>query len=156
MASFGDHRDHVGTVREFIILMTKRMKQCADTNRLRCSEQLDAGKMSAQDFALVLALAEHGTMPVKDIAARLPGISLSTLTRVLDKLEEHGFITRTLDAGDRRSFLISATDKSLEAATNYFRQVDGVAESMLGVLTDSERQTLAELLGKVRHRLKEE
>lgn len=154
--SSADNRDHVGTVREFIILMTKRMKQCADTNQRRCSEQLDAGKISSQEFALLLALTEHGTMPVKDVAARLAGISLSTLTRMLDKLEEHGFITRALDPCDRRSFLISATDKSLEAAVSYSRQVDGVAESMLDGLTEPERRTLVELLGKVRRHLKSE
>jgi DNA-binding MarR family transcriptional regulator len=149
-------RDHVGTVREFIMLTAKRMKQCAESNRLRCSEQLDAGKMSAQEFALVLALTEHGTMPVKDIAARLPGISLSTLTRMLDKLEECGFVTRALDPLDRRSFLISAADKAHEAAERYLRQVNGIAESMLNGLTDSERQSLAELLDKIRQNMKSE
>jgi DNA-binding MarR family transcriptional regulator len=146
--------DHAGTVREFIVLIAKRMKQCAESNRRLCSDQLAAGKMSAQEFALVLALTEHGTMPVKDIAARLPGVSLSTLTRMLDKLERGGFVTRALDPGDRRSFLISAADKACEAAERYARQVDGIAESLLAGLTEPERQSLAELLGKIRQNLK--
>lgn len=154
--AFLRNRDHVGAVREFILLITKRMKHCAETNQRRCSEQLDAGKMSAQEFAILLALTEHGTMPVKDIAARLPGISLSTLTRMLDKLEEHGFAIRALDPGDRRSFLVSASDKAHQAAERYSRQVDGVAQSVLGGLTETERQTLVELLGKVRRHLTSE
>lgn len=151
-----DDRKHVCVVREFIVDIGKRLNRCAEQNQKRCSEQLDAGKVSSQEFALLLALTEHGTLAVKDIAARLSGISLSTLTRMLDKLEENGFITRALDPGDRRSFLITGTGKAHQAAEAYTRQMDRVAASMLDALEPPEQAMLVELFGKIRTHLKTE
>lgn len=152
MAVPEDHKN-VCAVRDFIADIGKRMKQCAEQHQKRCSEHLDAGKVSSQEFALLLALTEHGTMAVKDIAARLPGISLSTLTRILDKLEDNGFVTRALDPEDRRSFLITGTGKARQAADAYSRQMDRVAASMLDALEQEERTKLVELLGKIRTHL---
>jgi DNA-binding MarR family transcriptional regulator len=155
MADFEDSK-HVCAVREFLADVGKRLSRCAEQNQKRCSEQLDAGKISSQEFALLLALTEHGTMAVKDIAARLSGISLSTLTRMLDKLEENGFVTRALDPEDRRSFLISGTGKAIQAADAYTRQMDCVASSMLEALEPSERELLIGMIGKIRARLRTE
>ncbi|MFC0211163.1 MarR family winged helix-turn-helix transcriptional regulator [Paenibacillus chartarius] len=149
-------RKHIRCVSDFLALVGKKMKQCAEYNQRQCSQQLEDGRITAQEFAIVLALTEYGTMPVKEIASRLQGVSLSTLTRMLDKLESSEFITRTLDPGDRRSFLISATDKARAAEESYKRQVDQVAESMIECLTAEERQQLIELLGKMRLQLRGE
>jgi DNA-binding MarR family transcriptional regulator len=145
-------------VRDFILLVGSSMKRCAEQHQRRCAADFDErrSRMSAQEFAIVLILTEHGTMPVKDIAARLPGISLSTLTRMLDKLEAERFVTRALDPGDRRSFLVSATTKAQAAEEQYKSQVAGVAESLLAGLNAEEQLQFVSLLRKVKCSLKPE
>ncbi|KKL47651.1 hypothetical protein LCGC14_2333420, partial [marine sediment metagenome] len=52
-------------------------------------------------------LSTHGPMRVKDIVAQLVGVSPSTLTRILDRLEQEGMVKRTLNPMDRRSFRVT-------------------------------------------------
>lgn len=47
---------------------------------------------------------------------RVFGIKQSTLTSMLDRLEEAGFIRREINRDDRRSFLIHISDTGLELA----------------------------------------
>jgi len=43
---------------------------------------------------LFLWMEPRGPLMVKDIALELNGVSLSTLTRILDRLEQQGYISR--------------------------------------------------------------
>jgi DNA-binding MarR family transcriptional regulator len=145
---------HLEYVREFITLLSQQVKKCSDTQIKKCAESSeDACKINNQELTLLFLLNERGTLAVKNIACNLQGTSLSTLTRMLDKLEEHEYILRELDPNDRRSFLISATDKTLEVIESYKHQMQNVAYSMLEVLTPAERLMLIELYGKIKFNL---
>lgn len=137
-------------VREFIALLGKQVKQCADTQIKKCAESNeDACKITNQELSILFMLNEQASLAVKEIAYNLNGISLSTLTRMLDKLEEHSYITRLLDRNDRRSFLISPTQKAQLVVESYKRQMQSVAYSILEALTPAERLILIELYAKI-------
>jgi DNA-binding MarR family transcriptional regulator len=58
------------------------------------------------------------------------GMNKSSLTRMIDDLEEKGMVFRKNDPEDRRKVLISLTDKGLECY-NYFNEiVDEIFESV--------------------------
>lgn len=142
-------------VREFISLLGQQVKKCADTQIKKCAETSeDACKITNQELSILFILNEQDTLAVKEIACNLNGISLSTLTRMLDKLEEHGYITRALDRNDRRSFLISSTQKAQHVVESYKQQMQSVAYSILEALTPEERLILIELYAKIRPNLK--
>jgi DNA-binding MarR family transcriptional regulator len=83
-----------------------------------------------------------------DIAIAL-GYSPRTITEALDTLERDGLITRTPHPADRRAKILSITKKGardLAAAQGVRDQVRG---QIFGVLTDSEREHLLDLLQRI-------
>lgn len=69
--------------------------------------------------------------------ARVFGHIASTMTSILDRLEQRGFIERTTNPDDRRSFLVGLTEVGLETADQILslletlekRIADGVTEA---------------------------
>ena len=72
-----------------------------------------------------------------------------TLTRIVDRLEESGWVERVADPADRRARLLHLTDKSREIVEPLRRIVDGLVADMAEGLSERERETLAALLEKV-------
>jgi DNA-binding MarR family transcriptional regulator len=105
---------------------------------------------SPEETNVLRALSLRGPLMVKEIAQALPGMSLSKLTRVLDSLEEQGYITRTLNREDRRSFLIVPTEQGKLLDERFVHDIEGIAENILTPLTPTERLVLVELFAKIR------
>ena len=72
-----------------------------------------------------------------------------TLTRLVDRMEEAGWIERVPDPTDRRARLLHLTDKSREIVEPLRAKVGGMVEDMAQGLTLAERETLATLLERV-------
>lgn len=72
-----------------------------------------------------------------------------TLTRLVDRMEEAGWIERVPDPTDRRARLLHLTAKSREIVEPLRVIVNGLVEDMAEGLSAGERRTLAELLERV-------
>ncbi len=72
-----------------------------------------------------------------------------TLTRIVDRLEEAGWVERVPDARDRRARILHLTDKSREIVEPLRTIIEGLVADMAEGLSASERATLAMLLGKI-------
>lgn len=72
-----------------------------------------------------------------------------TLTRLVDRMEEAGWVERVPDPTDRRARLLHLTDKSREIVEPLRVIVSGMVEDMAEGLTTSEIETLAKLLDRV-------
>src|SRR5580704_9320495 len=82
------------------------------TSRLR--RDLAAAGLSLEQFDVLvhLARAPSGTLPLRELTAPLvvaDTLSRSGITRLLDRMERDGLITRTLSSTDRRRFDVSLT-----------------------------------------------
>ncbi len=105
---------------------------------------------SPEEANVVRVLVEGGgSLMVKEIAQAMPGMNLSKLTRLLDGLEKHGYILRTLNREDRRSFLITPTEQGLQLLDNFMQDLGGLAKRMLLALTPAERMMIVELCRKM-------
>jgi DNA-binding MarR family transcriptional regulator len=98
---------------------------------------------------LFLWMEPRGPLMVKDIARELKGVSLSTLTRILDRLEQHGYVRRTPNPQDRRSFCVVPTERGQQAVETFLQHWRIVVQEVLGTLTLTEQLVLIELLNKV-------
>ena len=98
---------------------------------------------------LFLWMEPRGPLMVKDIAIELNGVSLSTLTRILDRLEQQGYIRRMLNPQDRRSFQVIPTEQGQRTIESFLQEWRTVAQNVLGALTPIEQLVLIELLNKV-------
>ncbi|WP_324827166.1 MarR family winged helix-turn-helix transcriptional regulator [Qipengyuania zhejiangensis] len=72
-----------------------------------------------------------------------------TLTRIVDRLEEAGWIERLADPGDRRARLLHLTDKSREIVEPLRTIVDGLVADLSEGLSADEQRVLANLLERV-------
>ena len=89
--------------------------------------------LSAADINARANLGEGGTLNIRQLSERT-GARASTLTSLLDRLENRGYLARELDPADRRSFRLPLT-KAGQAA----------AAQVLAAIADLERNALSRL-----------
>ena len=129
-------------VLEFILFLNDTMS--------RSVQRFEQEESCSPAEATVLGvLARSAPMMVKEIAAALPGMDPSKLTRLLDSLEKHGYATRTLNRENRRSFLVAPTGQGLQMLGRFTQHLEALAEGMLASLTPAERLVLVDLFTKV-------
>lgn len=89
--------------------------------------------LSAAEINALANLGEGGTLSVRQLSDRA-GTRASTLTGLLDRLENRGYLVREVDPADRRSFRLPLTDQGRE-----------VAARARAAITDLERTALSRL-----------
>lgn len=72
-----------------------------------------------------------------------------TLTRIVDRLEEAGWVERQSDPADRRARILHLTDKSRNIVTRLRESVETLFDDMLGGFDAAERATFAALLERI-------
>src|SRR5215471_727806 len=89
--------------------------------------------LTAAEINALANLAHRGALNVRELSAET-GTRATTLTGVLDRLENRGYLTRELDPADRRSFRLPLTKTGQQ-----------VAERVRDAVADLERDALARL-----------
>jgi DNA-binding MarR family transcriptional regulator len=87
----------VAALQEASLLLTRRIRKLSHT-------ELTLSQMSA-----LSTLQRHGSMRVGDLANR-EQISKSSMTKLIAKLEEMGYLGREVDPEDGRSFRVTITE----------------------------------------------
>lgn len=143
-ASFPDQQQMTTTLLKFVFFLGGMVNE-----RQWHFEREMEGCHPADVRVLFLWMEPRGPLMVKEIAQELKGVSLSTLSRMLDRLEQHGYIRRMLNPLDRRSFQVVPTERGQQAVERFMQQWRVVVQSVLAVLTPTEQLILSELLNKV-------
>jgi len=90
--------------------------------------------LTAAEINALANLADSGALNVSQLSAGT-GIKASTLTNVLDRLERRGYLTRELDAADRRSFRLVLTELGTAVAARVTDAVGDLEGRALGTLS---------------------
>ncbi len=90
-------------------------------------------RLTAAETNVLANLAAGGALNVSQLSAET-GTKPSTLTNVLDRLEDRGYLSRELDAQDRRSFRLTLTT-----------QGTAIADRIGTAITEMENRALAGL-----------
>lgn len=91
-----------------------------------------------QAEAHVLAeLARQGPTPIATLHREF-GRKRSTLTNILDRLEQRKLVRRELNRQDRRSFIIHLTAAGMRAASRITRVLDELERELCAELSDSD------------------
>jgi DNA-binding MarR family transcriptional regulator len=101
--------------------------------------------LNRTDFRVIGALVRHGSMGAGQLA-RLAGLSPSTMTTVLDRLERAGYAQRVQDAADRRSIRVEATQSALQWSERLYGPLAAAGHIRLQQYTDSELRLLRDFL----------
>ncbi|MEM9306601.1 MAG: MarR family transcriptional regulator [Pseudomonadota bacterium] len=108
----------------------------------------------SQAWVLAHLWQENGLSQSK-IADRLD-VATVTTSKLIDRLEEHGFVTRRVDPADRRSNLVFVTHEGralVKVLTKIVYEVDEVANAGIDPL---DLETTLCVLGRMRENLKTE
>jgi len=89
--------------------------------------------LSAAEINALANLGDDGTLSVRQLSERT-GTRASTLTGLLDRLENRGYLARELDPADRRSFRLPLTETG-----------QAVAARVRAAIADLERDALSRL-----------
>ena len=96
----------------------------------------------------MFALWQKDNIPIQELAQRT-ALGKSTLTRMLDKLEETGHIIRTFPDEDRRKTLIQLTEGNKKMRAAY----EDVSRDMINLyyrgFNESEMNQFEEYLGRI-------
>lgn len=107
----------------------------------------DLGLTAAQ-ARLLLSLERHGGQNQTHYADVLE-VEPITLTRIIDRMEEAGWIERRPDPTDRRARILHLTDKSRDVVTRLRATVEALFDDMLAGFEPAERATFARLLDRI-------
>ena len=108
----------------------------------------DAGGRPESAAAALSALLHFLDRPSVDLLRQVLGLTSSGTVRLLDRLEESGYVRRGPGA-DGRSASISLTDAGESAAQQVAAARAAVLDGALGALSPGEREAFDQLAGKV-------
>lgn len=106
-----------------------------------------AGLYPGQEF-LMMYLWDGGAVRQSELVKAVD-LDPSTVTKMLQRLEQAGHVTRSPDPKDRRAVLVEATEKSCGLLDQVTRAWSGLEEHTLAGLSPAERTQLAVLLSRV-------
>ena len=89
--------------------------------------------LSAAEINALANLGDGGTLSVRQLSERT-GTRASTLTGLLDRLENRGYLARELDPADRRSFRLPLTKAGQTAAAQVLAAIADLEHSALSRL----------------------
>ena len=126
----------------FIEFLTERFKQ---------TEELFATRLevSERELALLRTLAAEGPMITKRLGARFK-VPVSTMTGLVDRMEQKGLVRRVRGRRDRRSIELEATPAGALALREHDRGTEAIATAMLDALTMRDQRALMTILRRVR------
>ncbi|GGS79080.1 MarR family winged helix-turn-helix transcriptional regulator [Nonomuraea spiralis] len=108
--------------------------------------------LSGIDFETVIRLARSPRQALRmtDLAAQT-GLSTSGVTRVVDRLEREGLVTRQACATDRRASYAALTDEGRERLASVLPQhLQDIEDSFTGLLSEDELAAFLRALRKIR------
>ncbi|MFF8611119.1 MarR family winged helix-turn-helix transcriptional regulator [Streptomyces sp. NPDC015350] len=113
-----------------------------------------AGIYPGQEF-LMMYLWDTGAVRQSEVIKAI-GLDPSTVTKMLQRLEQAGHVSRCPDPDDRRAVLVDATEDSCALHSEVERAWTDLEEHTLAGLDRGEREELARLLAKVEENLRRE
>lgn len=97
---------------------------------------------------LLLSLERHPNENQAFYAERLE-IEPITLTRIVDRLEDAGWVERQADPSDRRARILHLTEKSRGIVARLRDRAELMFEEVLDGFTPAERDVFAAMLGRI-------
>jgi DNA-binding MarR family transcriptional regulator len=112
------------------------------------AERVGLSRTDLRCLDLVLELTTAGTPATPRRLAEAAGLTPSTITSVLDRLEGAGYVQRIREQADRRQVLLQLTATFARVTEEIFGPVAAEGEGQLRQLADAEVDTLIEFFSR--------
>ena len=101
--------------------------------------------LTAAQAMIILIVCDFGELTQDEITKRL-GIDKSVIAKTVAKMEKQGFLIRTTNKKDKRTYDINPKAKALEVYPFVKEQIDISFERMTQKMTDAEKEEFKRLL----------
>jgi DNA-binding MarR family transcriptional regulator len=109
------------------------------------AEAEPGGGPRPRDVVVLGALAGQDAASQQDLADRL-SVNRTIMVKLLDRLQEAGYVTRTRNPANRRTYVLSLTGAGAAALTGLREEAARRQDRITAALAPAERQRLDELL----------
>lgn len=120
----------------------------------RCGYIADKKSGKQRGQAKILRILSHHTQMTQRELQEILNVEPGSMSEIVSKLEEKGYITRSKDETDRRRMVVYLTEAGRAAAGDAGGKAG--SEDYFSVLTDSEKEQLHEILLKLLKQWKQE
>lgn len=104
---------------------------------------------------ILKCLLELGAMTQRELADRCM-LDVTTMSRTIDKMQDAGYLLRTVNPSCRRSFLICITEKGKEKAAYVQKIFSDLDDQIWEGLSEGEMETLYATLLKIKNNFQKE
>jgi MarR family 2-MHQ and catechol resistance regulon transcriptional repressor len=112
--------------------------------------QVKAHGLTLTEFGVLEALLHKGPLTHGDVANRVL-LASSSITYVIDKLEERGLLRRRRSDADRREKLAELTPAGREKIEDAFPEHASLINDLMADLSTEEKRTAASVLRRIEH-----
>lgn len=102
-------------------------------------------QLTAAQAVVILIVCDFETLTQDEITKRL-SLDKSVIAKTVNKLEESGFLVRTTNAKDKRTYDIRPTESAWTVYPAIKREIDACFQRMTQKMTDAERVEFKRLL----------
>lgn len=117
----------------------------SDTTVLTFSAIAEQMGLSASDVKALGILQQSGPLPAGELAKAV-GLTPASVTTLVDRLEQGGFVQRTRDPDDRRKVIIQICPEKLKEAQVIFEPVRRSVAELFARFSDDELTTILDFL----------
>ena len=104
--------------------------------------------LSESDVETLEALIDMGASTAGRLAD-LTGLTSGAVTRVIDRLEQSGYVRRVPDPDDRRKVIVEVVPEKVEAIRSTLDRVGAASAEEIGRYTDAQLALITEFLGRM-------
>ena len=104
--------------------------------------------MTTQQYRVMQVLLVHETVSITEIS-RDAVIEQSVVSRIVDQLEQRGFVRRRKGSSNARTVEVSLTPVGLAVLRSIIPHAQGIVDDAVSVISASERRTLLRVLSTV-------
>ena len=98
---------------------------------------------------MLVIISEHPEGIRQKALAEAAGINASSTSEVVSRLEDDGYLIRTIDENDKRATVLKLTEMGAVRAEEIRTEREAFLDDFFSKLSEEEKQTLSDLLDKL-------
>jgi MarR family transcriptional regulator, organic hydroperoxide resistance regulator len=125
------------------IRVVRILKKVMSTIKQRMGGHFKEMNLTGPQGMLIGTLAHYGEMKVSDLSEKL-GLSNSTVSGIIDRLENQELVERIRSKEDRRVVYVKVTEKCRKNSQQHFEEINKMFEEMMDKASPEEIYTILE------------
>mgnify|MGYP001072084959 CR=1 FL=1 len=119
------------------------LKQLKDSIKTNMHQGFRDMQLTAPQGMLMGILAHEGNMKISDLSEKL-GLSNSTVSGIIDRLESQKLVERIRSTEDRRVVYVNVSEEFKKNSQERFKKIEAMFETMMSKATPEELEKIIE------------